>query len=194
MRTLKAQMRATRFGLESRMGRQLAHDDPILMWIPTFAGDTIARFRKRSRWQDALGRERESQAESGLEIHWSLMSTSSWKRQGARIRCCQEGEPRLIEAKYLGHDRYHCRRHCLWKTWTSITQTQPRQSEEREVAETQGRTESARPTDEAARRGVQEERAATPASASDAAETEPSAKRTRGGDTRKNNSMLAGRM
>ena len=27
-------------------GRQLAHDDPILMWIPTFAGDTIARFRK----------------------------------------------------------------------------------------------------------------------------------------------------
>ena len=35
VRTLKAQMRATRFGLESRLGRQLAHDDPILMWIPT---------------------------------------------------------------------------------------------------------------------------------------------------------------
>ena len=42
VRTLKAQMRATRFGLESRQERQRPHDDPILMWIPTFAGDTIA--------------------------------------------------------------------------------------------------------------------------------------------------------
>ena len=46
MKTLKSQMRATRFGLESRLGRQLAHDDPILTWIPTFAGDTTSRFRK----------------------------------------------------------------------------------------------------------------------------------------------------
>ena len=46
VRTLKARMRATRFGLESRQGRQLAHDAPILMWIPTYAGDTTARFRK----------------------------------------------------------------------------------------------------------------------------------------------------
>ena len=49
------------------------------------------------------------------------------------------------------------------------------------------RAEIVRPRDEAPRRGVQEERAAAApasASASDAAETEPSAKRTRGGDTR----------
>ena len=46
VRTLEAQMRATRIGLESRRARQPAHDDPILMWIPTFAGDTIARIRK----------------------------------------------------------------------------------------------------------------------------------------------------
>ena len=52
--TLKAQMRATRFALENRLGRRLAHDDPILTWTPTFAGDTIARFGK-ARWQDALG-------------------------------------------------------------------------------------------------------------------------------------------
>ena len=47
------------------------------------------------------------------------------------------------------------------------------------------RAESVRPRDEAPRGGVQEERAAAaaPASASDEAETEPSAKRTRGGDT-----------
>ena len=51
VRTLKAQMRATRFGLESRLGRQLAHDDPVLMW-------TMAR---------RLGKE--SKVESGPEIH-----------------------------------------------------------------------------------------------------------------------------
>ena len=45
VKMLQAQMRATRFGLESRLGRQLAHEDPISTWIPTFAGDTIARFR-----------------------------------------------------------------------------------------------------------------------------------------------------
>ena len=38
VRTLKAQMRATRFALESRLGRQLAHDGPILTWTPTFCG------------------------------------------------------------------------------------------------------------------------------------------------------------
>ena len=53
------------------------------------------------------------------------------------------------------------------------------------MAATQGRAESVKSRDEARRGGVQEERAAAaPASASDAAETEPSAKRTRRGDTR----------
>ena len=61
VRTLKAQMRATRFRLESRLGRQLAHDDPILRWIPTFAGDTIARFRRapdgKTPWEREQGRK-----------------------------------------------------------------------------------------------------------------------------------------
>ena len=46
VRTLKAQLRATKFGVESRLGRPIAHDDPILIWIPIFSGDTIDRFRK----------------------------------------------------------------------------------------------------------------------------------------------------
>ena len=61
VRTLKAQMRAMRFALESRLGRQLAHDDPILTWIPTFAGDLIARFRQfldgKTRWERVQGRK-----------------------------------------------------------------------------------------------------------------------------------------
>ena len=51
-------MRATRFGLESRLGRQLAHDEPILMWIPTFAGDN-ARFTKGPDGKTPWERERE---------------------------------------------------------------------------------------------------------------------------------------
>ena len=231
MRTLKAQMRATRFGLESRLGRQLAHDDPILMWIPTFAGDTIARFRKGPDGKTPWEREREQGrkwAGDSLEFDEHFFMEEAKERGSGAAK--KDWEPRLIEAKYLGHGRYHCRRHCLWKTWTSITrsralgsdrlarsqrnavgsstdgrgqrrrsilrltQTQARQSEERDVAETQGRAESARPRDEAPRRGVQEERAAAPASASDAAKTEPSAKRTRGETLKQNNSMLAGRM
>ena len=54
-------MRATRFGLESTLGGQLAHDDPILMWIPTFAVDTIARFKKgpdgKTPWEREQGRK-----------------------------------------------------------------------------------------------------------------------------------------
>ena len=73
VRTLKAQMRATRFALERRVGRQLAHDNPFLTWIPTFAGDTIARMRKgpdgKTLWEQArkkMGRR-----------FWNLASASS---------------------------------------------------------------------------------------------------------------------
>ena len=61
VRSSKAQMRATRFGPESRLGRQLAHDDPILMWILSCAGDTIARFRTgpdgKTPWEREQGRK-----------------------------------------------------------------------------------------------------------------------------------------
>ena len=67
-------MRATRFRLESRLGRQLAHDDPILVWVQTFAGDTIARLRIGPDGKTPCD---ESKAESGPEIHWSLVSASS---------------------------------------------------------------------------------------------------------------------
>ena len=63
VRTLKAQMRATWFGLES---------DPMLMWIPTFAGDTIARFRKgsdgKTPWEREQGRKWAVKKDWGSEI------------------------------------------------------------------------------------------------------------------------------
>ena len=72
VRTLKGQMRATRFALESRLERPLAHDDPILTWIPTFAGDTIARKVPLPR---RLGNE--NKEENGPETLWNSESASS---------------------------------------------------------------------------------------------------------------------
>ena len=60
VRSVKAQMRAIRFSLEAKLGRSLRADDPILTWIPGFAGDVIARFRKgpdgKTPWERECGR------------------------------------------------------------------------------------------------------------------------------------------
>ena len=219
VRTLKAQMRATRFGLESRL---LAHDDPILMWAPIFAGDTIARFRKGPDGK-TLGRKWVGDSlESGERF---FMKGAKERGSGAVKR---NWEPRLIETRYLGQ---HARTGAMigitavgivcgrlgrrlpeaerwdqtgWQDLKGVpwdlrptgvpapevdVEAQPGAADaERREGRWQRpreRAESVRPRDETPRREVQEERAAAaPASASDAAETEPSAKRTRGGDTR----------
>ena len=74
-----------------------------------------------------------------------------------------------------------CRRSML-----RLSQSQPRQSEENEGGRDPGKEQSHSDREtKCPRGGVQEERAAAaPTSASDAAETKPSARRTRGGDIR----------
>ncbi|CAE7484287.1 unnamed protein product, partial [Symbiodinium sp. CCMP2456] len=61
VRELKRQMRAVRMSLEGRLGRALADDDPLLMWIPTFAGDCIAFHRRgadgKTPWERETGRK-----------------------------------------------------------------------------------------------------------------------------------------
>ena len=101
VRTLKAQMRATRFALGSRLGRQLAHYDPILLRIPNFAGDTIARFRKgpdgKTPWEREQGRKL---AGASLEFgERFFMKEAKERASGAFKRDCEQ---RLIEARYLG--------------------------------------------------------------------------------------------
>ena len=73
VKTLKTQMRTTRSGLESRLGRRLAHDDRILTWIPTLAGDTITKFRRGPDGKTPWEREEEN----GPEILWNSASASS---------------------------------------------------------------------------------------------------------------------
>ena len=225
VRTLEAQMRATRFGLKSRLGRQLAHDDPILMmWIPTFAGDTIAKFRKgpdgKTPGERELGRK---WAGDSLEFGERFFMKEVEERGSGAVK--RDWEPRLIEVRNLGQhartgtmigitaDGIVCGRHGRrlpeaerwdqtgWQDLKGVpwdlrptpevdVEAQPGAAEaerrERRWQRPRERAESVRPRDEAPRGGVQEKRAAAaaPASASDAAETEPSAKRTQGGETR----------
>ena len=94
LRTLKGQMRAT------RLGRPLAHD-PILTWIPTFAGDTIARFRKspdgKTAWEREQGRK---WAGDSLEFGERFFMKEAKERASGAVE--RDWEPRLIEARYLG--------------------------------------------------------------------------------------------
>ena len=128
VRTLKAQMRATRFALESRLGRQLAHDDPILTCIPTFAGDTIARFWKgpdgKTPWEREQGRKC---AGDSLEFgERFVMKEAKERASGAVKRDWAEAHRSQVSwtARTDGcHDWYHYRRNCLWKAWASIARS-----------------------------------------------------------------------
>ena len=71
MKTLEAQMKATRFGLESRLERQLARDNLIRMWHRLLQV-TQSRDSAMAR---RLGNE--SKAGKGPEIQWSMVSASS---------------------------------------------------------------------------------------------------------------------
>ena len=125
VRTLKAQMRAM-FALESRLGRQLAHDDTILTWVPTFTGDTIARFRKgpdgKTLWEREQGR-----TWAGDSWEFGERFFTKEVKEGASGAVKRDWEPRLIEARYLGqHARTGAmigRRNCMWKAWASIARS-----------------------------------------------------------------------
>ena len=96
VRTLKGQMRATRFALQSRFGRPLAHDDPIWMWMPTFAGDTFARFRKgpdgKTAWEREQGRK---WAGGSLEFGERFCMKEAKERASGVVK--RDWEPRLID-------------------------------------------------------------------------------------------------
>ena len=86
--------------MESRL-RPLAHDEPILTWIPTFAGDTIARFRKgpdgKTAWEREQGRK---WAGDSLELGERFFMKEAKERASGAVK--RDWEPRLIEARYLG--------------------------------------------------------------------------------------------
>ena len=54
-------LKMTDFDWFKRLGKRLAHDDPIVMWIPTCSGDTIARLRRgpegKTLWVREYGRK-----------------------------------------------------------------------------------------------------------------------------------------
>ena len=71
------------------------------MWIPTFAGDTIARFRKgpdgETAWERDQGRK---WAGDSLEFGERFFMKEAEERASGAVK--RDWEPRLIEARYLG--------------------------------------------------------------------------------------------
>eukprot|EP00971_Amphidinium_carterae_P101932 2017895-Amphidinium_carterae.1 len=74
--------------------------DPMLTWIPTFAGDVIAHFRKgedgKTPWQREIGRK---WAGDALEFGEGFF-IKEVKERGAVAR--MDWEPRYIEARFVG--------------------------------------------------------------------------------------------
>ena len=99
VRELKRQMRAVRYALEKRLGRQLAGDDPMLTWIATFVGDTIARYRKgpdgKTPWERETGRKWSRQT---LEFGERIFIKENRARPNNK-----SWEPKMVEIRYVGH-------------------------------------------------------------------------------------------
>jgi hypothetical protein len=102
VRELKRQMRAIRMQLEQNLGRQLANDDPILSWIPTFAADTMAMYRRGRDGKTAYERETGRKwAKPALEFGEKVFIKEAKERgPGAKKR---DWESRLIPVRYVGH-------------------------------------------------------------------------------------------
>ena len=83
VRELKRQMRADRMQYERRLGIVLAKDDPILSWIPTFAGGVISLYGRgadgKTPWEREAGRK------------WSLQSLEFGER--VKVGCCPKRFP-----------------------------------------------------------------------------------------------------
>ena len=101
VRELKRQMRAIRMNLESRVGKPLAEDDPLLMWIPTFAGDCIAFHRRgldgKTPWERETGRKWRRPC---LEFGEKVMIKEAYERSAGPKR---DWQARLVPVRYIGH-------------------------------------------------------------------------------------------
>lgn len=101
VRELKRQMRAVRMHLESRLGRALSEEDPLLMWIPTFAGDCIAFHRRgadgKTPWERETGRKWRRPC---LEFGEKVMIKEAYERSAGPKR---DWQARMIPVRYVGH-------------------------------------------------------------------------------------------
>ena len=70
------------------------------MWIPTFAGDTIARFKKGPDGKTPWEREAGKWAGDSLEFGERFFMKEAKEREAGAVK--RDWEPRLIEARYLG--------------------------------------------------------------------------------------------
>ena len=104
------------------MGRQIAHDDLGLIWIPIFSGDTMARFRKgKAFWEREQGRK---WVGDSWEFGQRFFLREAKERGPGALK--KDWEPRLVEGRASAHRCHglHDRKwHCLWKVWASIARS-----------------------------------------------------------------------
>lgn len=100
VRELKRQMRAIRMNLENRLGKELSEDDPLLTWIPTFAGDCIAFHRRgddgKTPWERETGAKWRRPC---LEFGEKVMMKEAYERTSGPKR---DWRPRMIPVRYVG--------------------------------------------------------------------------------------------
>ena len=104
VKQVKDMMRTIRIGLERRLGKVLAETDPILAWLPTFAGDAVSAFRKmkdgKTRYEKETGKK---WSRPRLCFGERCMMRLAEEKSGARKR---DWKPRLVEVRFVG---YHSR-------------------------------------------------------------------------------------
>ena len=101
VRELKRQMRSIRLALESRLGRRLDPKDPVMTWMPAFAGDVLTRYRRGNAGKTAWHRETGRQwAKGAFQFGEKIMMGEAKERIGVPKL---DWEPRLISVRYMGH-------------------------------------------------------------------------------------------
>ena len=99
MREVKRQCRALKYALESKLGRELRDDDPVLAWLPRHAGDLISRYRRgddgKTPEQRRTGRQwRKPALEFGEKILF---------REARAVAQQSTLAPVMEEGRYIGH-------------------------------------------------------------------------------------------
>ena len=101
VREIKRQMRALRLSLESKLGVRLSDRDPLLFWMPSFAGDAIACHRRGKDGKTAYERETGRKwHRSGLEYGEALMIRVAVEEAGKPKR---DWRTKMVKARFVGH-------------------------------------------------------------------------------------------
>ena len=101
VREVKRQCRVLKYALESKLGRQLKDDDPMLAWVPRHAADLICRYRRGEDGKTPEQRRTGKQwRKPALEFGERVLFREARADPGARLSTFA---PVMEEGRYIGH-------------------------------------------------------------------------------------------